>query len=343
MTDLRICLEFILKLIQRILTLEQHTLTNHQKKKFAKSKKTLLVDISKSKVYKLRSFNIIKKKVHYQDDWKDRLLPGNIRKINEVECSKIITQNAIKDKFPHLMFFYKQSSVISKNILCLYSEYVYGTDMTQWVGQLHSHKTILNIFVQIYAAINYLNNTVGIIHGDVQARNIIISKTPKPIDITYSNIAVLKDVNFLVIFIDYGGSKFIDDKNKNDDKKSIINILYPGLIIDNLMAKYPLYNVESMLTNKIKNFNKGQIKSEISKRINGQFEGTGSHASSSGIRELINRRYSRKIYHMAKDNNLLTSYLSNDIIKNFIKYISETNDSIGTVINKYYGICEKIK
>jgi hypothetical protein len=127
----------------------------------------------------------------------------------------------------------------------VFSEFIEGTRLLDWLINSYNFKDFLSILIQINLAITVAQNYIGFIHYDLYPWNVMIKSLTG--DFTYSlnqkSIVSIK-TNLVPVIIDYGKSRAIvhEPKYGNVDH-GFANLFQQNSIVDTLMILYSCLDV----------------------------------------------------------------------------------------------------
>lgn len=123
--------------------------------------------------------------------------------------------NILKKDIPNFSYIYCIRP--NQNETCvLFSEYVNGITLHQYLmSDDFDIIVLINIFTQLYYALQIAQDKYGFVHYDLTPWNIILKPQDKPVDIHYKlhNKIVVINCKFIAVMIDYGKS-VINQNNK---------------------------------------------------------------------------------------------------------------------------------
>lgn len=151
--------------------------------------------------------------------------------------------NTIRDKVPNFMYTYGYTScsppvVVGKDVseLCARDsdssvamfEYVQNSVSIREFIQTSTYQELGVVMEQIVYALKYANHTLGFVHGDLHAGNILVRKFDQEIPV--QTLSGEQRSKFLPVMIDYGFSTVrldgIDFRSVNDSTSHFIGLKY---------------------------------------------------------------------------------------------------------------------
>jgi hypothetical protein len=150
--------------------------------------------------------------------------------------------NEILQKFPNFIYTFISPKNFNSGV---YTNFVNGLTLSEWIqSSQYNFKDLLTIFIQIFLALDYAQNTVGFYHKDLYPWNIILYKCENYENINYptqlnSEYYISVKTEFIPIMIDYGNSQIIKYHSKNK--------IYIKYTKDNIFNNFPLIDICSLL------------------------------------------------------------------------------------------------
>jgi len=129
--------------------------------------------------------------------------------INEAFCG-VTEINKLTKEIPHFRFTYG----LSENQSMLFSEYVEGETLQEYIKKECTISELKQIFVMLTLALDIAQERCGFVHYDLYPWNIIIKKLPKKKTITYQlkTDIITIETDIIPVIIDYGRVHVIHNK-----------------------------------------------------------------------------------------------------------------------------------
>jgi hypothetical protein len=126
--------------------------------------------------------------------------------------------NVLKRDIPNFYYIYHMKA--ENDAYTLVTEYIDGITLHEYLlSENFDILVLLNVFTQLYYALQIAKDKYGFIHYDLTPWNIILKRQNKPVSIQYKlhdRIQIVTSIKFIAVMIDYGKSKITKNNIRHE-------------------------------------------------------------------------------------------------------------------------------